>query len=77
MRTRFAHFLSQGVLFCLVLSACTDSPVAPARANRAAAVPELPASRREDLARLGREIFRDENLSLRRNQSCAFCHDEA
>lgn len=77
MRTRFARFLSQCVLFCLVLSACTDSPVAPASANRAAAVPELPASRREDLARLGREIFRDENLSLRRNQSCAFCHDAA
>jgi cytochrome c peroxidase len=78
MRTPVARVLPQGALFCLLLAACTDSPVAsPAGASRAAPPTEQSAERRANLAQLGREIFHDVNLSLRRNQSCATCHDEA
>ena len=76
MRTQVARFLPQGVLFCLVLTACTDSPVAPVSANRAAP-PEVAFNRRADLTALGQATFNHVNLSLRRNQSCATCHDEA
>lgn len=61
-------------LLTLSLAACQDDPSAPAteltQASRASAV-------RSSLAPLGKAVFNDENLSLRRNQSCASCHDAA
>ncbi|MEO8634731.1 MAG: cytochrome c peroxidase [Gemmatimonadales bacterium] len=77
MRTQVARFLPQGVLFCLVLSACADSPISPASRSRTASAPVVSVSRRGDVSRLGQAIFNDQNLSLLRNQSCASCHDEA
>ena len=60
----------------LVLAACATDPggedpgavMAPSLHRSGDAGPALRAS-------LGERIFNDENLSLRRNQSCASCHD--
>ncbi len=63
-------------LLCLGLAACAQDPMTPgtgpqpsviqASANAAALAP---------VAQVGGRIFRDRNLSLLRNQSCASCHD--
>lgn len=60
----------------VLLVACSDgssSPLSPPSAVDEARV-EAGAF---TLANLGSRIFNDQNLSLRRNQSCASCHDPA
>ena len=59
--------LAVGVLFVAVSSGGTHA--VPAIAERRSSEARLTA--------LGREIFHDRTLSLRRNQSCASCHDPA
>lgn len=72
--TRIARQVAAAAVITLLLAGCQDDPSAPAAeltaATRASAV-------RSSLAPLGRAVFHDENLSLRRNQSCASCHDAA
>ena len=77
------------VAMVAVLAACSDSPVAPGKSvepPRASVGSATPASSLGNLIQLlkdvntialGKSIFEDQNLSIRKNQSCASCHDES
>jgi cytochrome c peroxidase len=63
-------------LTIFLVSACaTDAPDPVSPSGSEAAFSRVSANRGALLAALGGRIFEDENLSLRRNQSCASCHD--
>ena len=61
----------------LVLAGCSaDSTTNPGTGGQSSAASGV-AALRPGAATLGRAIFNDPNLSLRRNQACASCHDPA
>ena len=63
-------------LILVGLTACTSEPrVEPVPGAPDPTLSIAPQGSQVLLARLGERIFTDDNLSLRRNQSCASCHD--
>lgn len=65
MNDRMSWMLGGGALVVAILLACSDDP-SPTE-------PE-PDATTATLAELGQKIFEDEDLSIRKNQSCASCH---
>ena len=64
------------LLTLLAAAACGRDVTGP---SDPPSTPLLSANGKHDggIAQVGRQVFFDENLSIRRNQSCASCHDPA
>jgi cytochrome c peroxidase len=64
------------LFLCAILAACDRGPTTP---DAGVQTPAIQASANSAsaavMAQVGGRIFRDKNLSLLRNQSCATCHD--
>ncbi len=74
---RFSRALSHApLLLSAMLAACDRGPMTPDPAVNAPVVQaSVNSGSAAVMAIVGGRIFRDKNLSLRRNQSCATCHD--
>ena len=74
---RMIHLWSSPLVFVALLAACDAAPAGPrtvlADAGADAAI--IPDADLLPVEIVGRRIFNDRNLSVRKNQSCSNCHD--